>query len=290
MENFKSPVPVEWSNRRVLTTAQLAKYYKCPVEYIRDNFRKNRDRFVAGKHYFKLEGETLKTFRDYTENFRPVENDYTEEGIFPVVPARTPSLYLWTERGAARHAKMLSTDRAWEVFEELEDFYFSQNTPKAIAAPAAKEKPAVNPNRREGQLSDARVYVFLMSDGSVMIVKIGQSKNVNARKASVERETKLTVKKVYYTPLMPRKIVRLIERACHEIFSSSKLNGEFFSVEFDEACKVVDSFVKVVACLQVSDFERGDKLLSVAKVMNDSPERQKLLVSSAKLIAGRKFD
>ncbi|HIB5071822.1 TPA: P22AR C-terminal domain-containing protein, partial [Escherichia coli] len=35
-------------------------------------------------------------------------------------------LILWTERGAARHAKMLETDRAWEVFEKLEDCYFSQ--------------------------------------------------------------------------------------------------------------------------------------------------------------------
>lgn len=31
---------------------------------------------------------------------------------------------LWTERGAARHAKMLDTDQAWEVFEQLEDCYF----------------------------------------------------------------------------------------------------------------------------------------------------------------------
>ncbi|EES4398579.1 phage antirepressor Ant [Escherichia coli] len=36
------------------------------------------------------------------------------------------SLILWTERGAARHAKMLETDQAWEVFEKLEDCYFSQ--------------------------------------------------------------------------------------------------------------------------------------------------------------------
>ncbi|KAA9920381.1 hypothetical protein, partial [Escherichia coli] len=35
-------------------------------------------------------------------------------------------LILWTERGAARHAKMLETDQAWEVFEKLEDSYFNQ--------------------------------------------------------------------------------------------------------------------------------------------------------------------
>ena len=273
---IKDLVPVEWSSQRVLLTAQLAEAYCCSVEQIKKNFSNNKKHYKEGLHYFKIAGEPLEELR--------VNNLHLQ------ISSMTRTLYLWTERGAVRHCKSINTPEAWKMFDELEEFYFSQNTPKAIAAPAAKEKPAVNPRRREGQLSDARVYVFLMSDGSVMIVKIGQSKNVNARKASVERETKLTVKKVYYTPLMPRKIVRLIERACHEIFSSSKLNGEFFSVEFDEACKVVDSFVKVVACLQVSDFERGDKLLSVAKVMNDSPERQRLLVSSAKLIAGRKFD
>ena len=285
---IKDLVPVEWSSQRVLLTAQLAEAYKCSPKNISDNFNRAKEYFKEGVHYFCLTGTELEQFRLCSEKIGI--QILRSEKIGMQISAKTRKLYLWTYQGCVRHCKMINTTKAWEVFDELEEFYFSQNTPKAIAAPAAKEKPAINPRRREGQLSDARVYVFLMSDGSVMIVKIGQSKNVNARKASVERETKLTVKKVYYTPLMSRKIVRLIERACHEIFSSSKLNGEFFSVEFDEACKVVDSFVKVVACLQVSDFERGDKLLSVAKVMNDSPERQKLLVSSAKLIAGRKFD
>ncbi|EID3015364.1 hypothetical protein LB105_005370, partial [Salmonella enterica] len=43
------------------------------------------------------------------------------------------SLILWTERGAARHAKMLETDQAWEVFEKLEDCYFSQKQPASSA-------------------------------------------------------------------------------------------------------------------------------------------------------------
>ncbi|HHN9115727.1 TPA: ORF6N domain-containing protein, partial [Escherichia coli] len=42
------------------------------------------------------------------------------------ISPKARSLILWTERGAARHAKMLETDQAWEVFEKLEDCYFSQ--------------------------------------------------------------------------------------------------------------------------------------------------------------------
>ena len=152
---------------------------------------------------------------------------------------------------------------------------------------AVTTKPLHNPNRRAGQLSDARVYVFRLSDGEIIIVKIGQSKDVDTRKASIERKTKKTVKEMYYTPLMPRKIARLIEQACHEIFSSSKLGGEFFSIKFEEACKVISSFVKVVACLQVTDYERGDKLLAIAEKMSDTPERHQILISSAKLIAGK---
>ncbi|EOV4290520.1 P22AR C-terminal domain-containing protein, partial [Escherichia coli] len=50
------------------------------------------------------------------------------------------SLILWTERGAARHAKMLETDQAWEVFEKLEDCYFSQGK----TAPT-EQQPQIQP-------------------------------------------------------------------------------------------------------------------------------------------------
>lgn len=33
-------------------------------------------------------------------------------------------LYLCTEKGALLHAKSLNTDRAWEVYDYLVDFYF----------------------------------------------------------------------------------------------------------------------------------------------------------------------
>lgn len=76
------------------------------------NFLNNQKRFVEGKHYYKLEGETLKEFKN------SLPNDIREPFKF------TSQLILWTDRGAARHAKILDTDEAWEVYEELEDTYF----------------------------------------------------------------------------------------------------------------------------------------------------------------------
>lgn len=107
------PTPVVWQQDLVLTTAQLAEFYETSVDNIRRNFSNNSDRFVDGKHFFKIEGNDLQRFRK----------------IFPeALDKFAPSLFLWTKRGAARHAKMLNTDRAWEVFELLEDNYFNSNS------------------------------------------------------------------------------------------------------------------------------------------------------------------
>lgn len=114
-----APVAVEslsvitYQNRPVITTELLAQLYGTGESNIHDNYRKNVDRFTEGKHFVKLEGDALREFKK------------SVTGKFPV-SGRARNLTLWTERGAARHAKMLDTDQAWEVFEKLEDSYFSR--------------------------------------------------------------------------------------------------------------------------------------------------------------------
>ena len=103
---------LEHNSIRVMTTEQLAEAYGCAPKQIQQNFSNNRVRFIAGKHFFVLEGQDLQTFRLQVENI--------ELQISP----KTRHLYLWTERGAARHSKMFGTERAWDVFEQLEDSYF----------------------------------------------------------------------------------------------------------------------------------------------------------------------
>ena len=52
---------------------------------------------------------------------------------------RTPSLTLWTERGAARNAKMLNSDRAWDVFELLEETFFRVVRKESESRPLAED-------------------------------------------------------------------------------------------------------------------------------------------------------
>lgn len=111
-------IPIEYQNERILTTEQLARVYGTESRRISENFNRNADKFIEGKHYFKLEGDALRTFK----------NDYAN-----CVSVKINSLYLWTKRGASRHCKMLGTDKAWEQFDILEDNYFNQS-PNLLAS------------------------------------------------------------------------------------------------------------------------------------------------------------
>ncbi|EEC8029852.1 ORF6N domain-containing protein [Escherichia coli] len=114
--------PVTYNQIPVITTELLAHLYGTKIKNISDNFLNNTTRFMPGKHYFKIEKNELREFKNRPETIG-------------LVGKNARSLILWTERGAARHAKMLETDRAWEVFEKLEDCYFSQKIPEQLQLP-----------------------------------------------------------------------------------------------------------------------------------------------------------
>lgn len=108
---MKDLIPVKFNEEIVITTKTLAEVYECNEKQIKQNYNNNKDKFIEGKHYYKLQGEKLKKLR--VENF--------DLQISPM----TRELYLWTKRGASRHCKMLGTDKAWEMFDTLEENYFN---------------------------------------------------------------------------------------------------------------------------------------------------------------------
>ncbi|EMJ5513342.1 ORF6N domain-containing protein [Clostridioides difficile] len=112
---------IERNNERVLTTQQLADVYETDVNNIQTNFNRNKERFKENVHYFLLQGEYLKEFKNQPTNSQ-------------LVSKHSSQLYLWTERGANRHCKILDTDKAWEQFDNLEETYFKvkQHKPSCI--------------------------------------------------------------------------------------------------------------------------------------------------------------
>ncbi len=96
---------------KVLTTKQIAEAYGVKPDIIGYNFRYNKERYVEGKHYIMLEGQLLREFKS------------TNVEIQRSLP-KISKLYLWTEKGALLHAKSLNTDKAWQVYDYLVDFYF----------------------------------------------------------------------------------------------------------------------------------------------------------------------
>lgn len=108
---------IMYSGKLVVTTSVLAHLYGTEDVRIRQNYDRNADRFVPGKHFIKVEGAELKDLKN------SVSQSYSVE----IIHKQARSVMLWTERGAARHAKMLDTDKAWEMFEALEDSYFGRS-------------------------------------------------------------------------------------------------------------------------------------------------------------------
>ncbi|MNP20252.1 ORF6N domain protein [compost metagenome] len=88
------------------------------------NYSRNANRFVEGKHFFKVVGKELADLR--------VSFSYLQ------ISSKTRSLMLWTERGAANHAKMLETEQAWSYYDEMVEFYFTRR--EALPAPADLSK------------------------------------------------------------------------------------------------------------------------------------------------------
>jgi len=114
-----SNVPdLTYGGKPVVISSVLAQLYGTETKNIQKNYKRNESRFEEGKHYFKVEGNELKELKK-------------QPSLRGLLSKMVSHLLLWTERGAARHAKMLETNQAWDVFEALEDNYFGKFETKA---------------------------------------------------------------------------------------------------------------------------------------------------------------
>lgn len=134
--------PIEHEGVRVITTDLLAQVYETDASNIKVNFNRNKGNFKEGIHYFLLKGSTLKAFKDLMSDDNLIDK-------------RSPHLYLWTERGASRHCKILDTPKAWEQFDNLEETYFAVKEQRKIPQKTQAEIDA-SCKRASAQLLNAQ--------------------------------------------------------------------------------------------------------------------------------------
>lgn len=133
---------------RVLTSRQIAECYETTTERIKQNFQVNRSRYIEGKHYIVLNGEELRRFK-------------YKDGNSSLVSKQAKILYLWTEKGALLHAKSLNTDKAWEVYDYLVDFYFRVQDGQERNVPTSpRQLPAALCGIDENILAYNRGFLF----------------------------------------------------------------------------------------------------------------------------------
>lgn len=108
---LEGQAPLTYKGLPVLTTDLAAKAFGASAKQLQDNYLNNAQRFEDGKHFHKLTGAALRALK-------------SQPDFIGLVAPQASHLTLWTERGVARHAKMLETETAWAIFEALEDTYF----------------------------------------------------------------------------------------------------------------------------------------------------------------------
>lgn len=62
--------PILHNQIPVITSELLAQLYGTKIKNISDNFLNNTTRFVAGKHYFKIEKKRITRVQEQTRNNR----------------------------------------------------------------------------------------------------------------------------------------------------------------------------------------------------------------------------
>lgn len=130
------PETIKVKGIRVLTTRQLAQAYETTRQIISYNFNYNKHRYMEGKHYITLEGDELRAFKASHE----IHDNLKYAHI----------AYFWTEKGALLHAKSLNTDKAWEVYDYLVDYYFRAKEEKKVPVTVeTKPVPIKKPEKDE---------------------------------------------------------------------------------------------------------------------------------------------
>ena len=172
--------PIVYHGEPVIPTDLLAKAYGASSQNVRNNFNKNKHRFMEEKHYFTVSPRVLRGITRDISLRDASHGSGQDDWIMPVLAGKSINLY--TKRGAALHAKMLETDTAWEMYEAMVDHYFESMEGKVGPQPMAL--PTATKEERRPLVDAVRTWVKLANGDYAQAHK---QVNVVAGVSSVEQ-------------------------------------------------------------------------------------------------------
>ena len=209
--DIKNLVPVDYSNQRVLLTAQVAQGLACSVDLLKMLFKNHKGEFQEGVHFFNVKGGSLRALK---EKYPLFIDKYSANSM------------LWTVSGFFLAAKLIDTPQAWEFLRKVGEVLAAEKQPFLDDLIFGQIKPIIRDH------NCACVYALDMSDATI---KIGSSGDLEKRIITLKREKKLDVLREYHTDFTTRKAALALEKSCHEAFADRRACGEFFNVSFDDA-------------------------------------------------------
>ncbi|MBT0731669.1 ORF6N domain-containing protein [Rosenbergiella nectarea subsp. apis] len=126
---------VEYKGQRVVTFAMVDQAHQRPNGTASAAFRRNRERFTKGKHYFDLNADEIRNELKTTSDVRrrQMEGAKTTGGIKrrqlidELFPKHTKSGIVITEMGYLLLVKPFTDELSWQIQEQLVEAYFRTN-------------------------------------------------------------------------------------------------------------------------------------------------------------------
>lgn len=120
---------IEYKERPILLSYQLANLFGIEPKSINSNFNNNISEFDMDDDYYVLESTELQNFKNYLKN---MSTDSSQFSSIVDNVNKASRLYLWTEEGVANHAKISNSKNAWKIFKVIKKYYFKNKNENQI--------------------------------------------------------------------------------------------------------------------------------------------------------------
>ncbi len=163
-------------NNNVLTVKQIAEIHGVEIKHINETINKNIRRFKEDVDY-----QDLKKVVDLTDYSLLLELGYTNMQI-----GKSKNIYVLSERGYSKLIKIMDTDLAWQIHDELIDNYFKM---KEIIQSISQEKQVTLTKKQTFELELARTQAQI----EIERVKAEAAAHVEIAKYRLDKEYAISI-------------------------------------------------------------------------------------------------